>query len=426
MERPRNKIAIIGAGPGGLVTALFLAKKNIHTVVLDKDVFPRLKPCGDNITGDALRIINELDDTWLKQICADGVALPIDGVTVYSPDHNHLDIDFLPLYKDTLHHSCFAVPRNSFDGFLFERAKENSLIELIEDCCITKIERMPDGHLQISDRKGELILETEMLVVAAGSNSDIAGHLLNLNKPPQDVAVGVRAYFEGVVPFKKPNFCEVFITKELLPGGLYITPFADGTVNVNVVMRSDVVRKRNLNLSSLMMEMLQQHPVLSSRFANARMITKPQGSSLFLGTRKRKLSGDNFLLVGDSAGLIDLLSANGIPQTLLSAKFAAEEIEKCLGAGNFSSKALAAYDERVFRRIEGYLKMSGLLAPIWTNRLFLAISVAFLNHITRRFSRNDELRDLMYEKNIVRRLIKPSFYYRLIIGIKNSGSMRDS
>lgn len=421
----KNQIIIIGAGPAGITTALYLAKKQVRTIVVDKAAFPRHKVCGDNVTGNALRVLNELDPSWAKKLNKDKLSLSIDGLTAYAPNGHHFDIDFLPLEKNTDENSCYTIPRIDFDNFLVERARENPYIQVIENCSIAKIERLQTGGLQLKTKSEDIIIDADLVVFCTGSNANLVNELLPIKKEPKHVAVGVRAYFEGAKPHGKPNFCEVMITEKLLPGGIYITPFSNGMVNVNVVMRSDVVQKKNINLTALMLEILKEHPVLKDRFAHATMIGKPQGSSLFLGTKKRKLSGDNFLLVGDAAGLIDLLSANGIPQAMISAKIAAEEISKCIVAmpTNFSAAALAQYDVRVHKRLENYLKMSQLIAPFVANKFFLKLSVLSMNYIAKKFTKNDELRNIMYEKNLIRRLIKPTFYYRLFFGIKNTEAL---
>lgn len=132
------------------------------------------------------------------------------------------------------------------------------------------------------------------------------------------------------------------------------------------------------------------------------------------------------MLVGDAAGLIDLLSANGIPQAIISAKIAAEEIHKCIVVNDFSASALAQYDVRVHKRLENYLKMSQLVAPFVTNKFFLKLTVLLMNYLAKKFNKNDELRDIIYEKHLIRRLIKPSFYYKLFFGIKNSEALKYS
>ena len=87
---------------------------------------------------------------------------------------------------------------------------------------------------------------------------------------------------------------------------------------------------------------------------------------------------------------------------------------------DFSQKMLQEYDERVFDRVKNYLKMSRFVAPFLSSDIALNILLKSMNFIAKKYDRNDELRDLMYDNDAIKKLIKPKFYYKLFFGIKNS------
>jgi len=45
----KTAICIIGAGPAGAITSLFLSKMKIPHVIIDAAEFPRDKVCGDGL-----------------------------------------------------------------------------------------------------------------------------------------------------------------------------------------------------------------------------------------------------------------------------------------------------------------------------------------------------------------------------------------
>jgi flavin-dependent dehydrogenase len=61
-------VLILGAGPGGAATALFLAKENIPCIVVDKAVFPRDKICGDALSGKVVEILNRYDRSFVEKL----------------------------------------------------------------------------------------------------------------------------------------------------------------------------------------------------------------------------------------------------------------------------------------------------------------------------------------------------------------------
>lgn len=413
-------VCIVGAGPAGIATALFLAKQKISSYLVDKNTFPRPKPCADNITGNTIRILRELDPTFFKNIPIEEKILPIQGVKAHAPNGKKIILDFLPLEKDTELPSCYAIRREDLDYQLFQKAKENPYIQVCENFWVNDIKKDEQG-VYIRSKDGQKIA-SQLLVLASGSNDGLLPKLTGFETPAKHRAVGLRGYFEGVKGISL-QYCELYISPQLLPGGLYITPFADGKVNVNVVMRSDVVQKKKINLPQALQQTLESHPILKEKFANARPIGKFEGSSLLLGTHKRKLSGNRYVLVGDSAGLIDLLSANGLPQAMISAKLAAQQIAICMTSRDFSAASLEAYDQALFKRVDSYLKLSRMMAPFLKNRFFLWAIVMFMNFLAHKFERNEALRNLIYDPKIERTLQKPAFYYRLFFGLKNAESL---
>jgi flavin-dependent dehydrogenase len=45
----RYDLVVVGAGPGGSATAYYASRAGLRTVLLDRQDFPRDKPCGDGL-----------------------------------------------------------------------------------------------------------------------------------------------------------------------------------------------------------------------------------------------------------------------------------------------------------------------------------------------------------------------------------------
>ncbi len=422
MELIKTKVCIIGAGPGGLTTSLYLAKLGISSVVVDKDQFPRNKACGDNISGNTIRTLYEFDPAFVEKLKGKAQIVDLQGVIVYAPNGHQLEIDYLSLEKGTDLPSCYSIKRIDLDDYLINEAKKNEHIQVVEQFYVHQIDRLKHC-IRLYNKDRSVGIEAQLVIAATGSNGNIPEKLGAGKRKDKHYALGVRAYYENVKYPAGTHYSELFVTKKLMPGGLYITPLKDGLVNVNVGMRSDVVKKRQVNLVKLMEETLHEHPVLGGRFSQAKRVGKIEGSGLSLGTQKQPISGDRFMLVGDAAGLIDLLSANGIPQALASAKIAAEMASKCIAQNDFSAKALKNYDQRVYKRVEHYLKLGKMVAPLMGYPMFNWFTISLMNFITKKFNRNDQLRNLMYDNQVGKTLRKPSFYYKALFGVKNKEAL---
>lgn len=415
MSIQQPKITIIGAGPAGQIASLFLAKRGIPSLLIDKSAHPRSKPCADIVTGQAIRILHELDpDLPLDKAFTDAY-LPIHGTLLHAQNGKTLDIAFLPLNKLEHLPTCIAMPRMDFDNWLHNRIKLTPLIELKENTPITHWERNNDTHdWTLFNDKKEPIVRTKLLIIATGSAASLPFNIGHLTKEDRHFAVGVRGYFRNVGNEAFPNHAELFFHQKLMPGGFYIAPFKDGVANVNIVMRSDVVKHNKLNLNTLFREIIDLHPTLRERFQNAEQVGKLEGSALHLGTKKRNISGDGYMLAGDAGGLIDLISANGIPQAMISGKFAAEQAALAVEKNDFSANTLKDYDRKVFNKIDNDLKLGRILSPFLSHRFVLNTINKTLNFLASRKGAQTQLRSLLYTPNVVKTLLNPMFYWRLL------------
>jgi menaquinone-9 beta-reductase len=408
-------ITIIGAGPAGQIASLFLAKRGIASLLVDKSAHPRLKPCADVVTGQAIRILHELDANLPLDKAFTDKYLPINGTLLHTPNGKTLDIDFLPLNKLEHLPTCIAMPRMDFDNWLHEKIKLSSLIELKENTAITNWERNDTtNEWTLFDHKKEPIIKTKLLIIATGSTASLPFTVGHLTKEDKHFAIGVRGYFRNVGNTNFPNHAELFFHRKLMPGGFYIAPFKDGVANVNIVMRSDVVKHNKLNLNALFWEAIELHPTLRERFKGAEQVGKLEGSALHLGTKKRKISGDGYMLAGDAGGLIDLISANGIPQAMISGKFAAEQAAIALEKNDFSAASLKEYDRKVFNKIDNDLKLGRMMSPFLSNNFVLTMITKTLDFLAGRKGAQAQLRSLLYTPNVVKTLLNPMFYWRLL------------
>jgi flavin-dependent dehydrogenase len=121
-------VLILGAGPGGAATALFLAKENIPCIVVDKAVFPRDKICGDALSGKVVEILNRYDRSFVEKLSLDPIQLNCWGVTFVAPNLEELSIPFRNKPKKTDEKReiapGFITKRYDFDHFMVNEVKK--------------------------------------------------------------------------------------------------------------------------------------------------------------------------------------------------------------------------------------------------------------------------------------------------------------
>ncbi|WP_205511797.1 NAD(P)/FAD-dependent oxidoreductase [Longitalea arenae] len=407
-------VCIIGAGPAGAAAALQLQQLHIPCVVVDKAVFPRDKICGDGLSGKVLTALNRIDPEMGKRLCALQEKEGSWGVTFTAPSRDALDIAYQPGYNSQAKEGIpagFVCKRIHFDNFLVSEMKRCPGIQLFEGRSIDAYTLQEDGYL-LADATGEFLVKAKLIIVANGAHSPFTKEPGGIYMEPQHYCAGIRAYYKGVTGLSADGFIELHFLRSLLPGYFWIFPLPNGEANIGISILSSVVRKRKLNLKKLLQEIITSDPVLKQRFTHAEGVSAVEGYGLPLGSKKRKISGERYMLAGDAGYLIDPFTGEGIGNALYSGRIAARQAAACLQANDFSAACMKAYDDEVYRVLGPELRLSTKLQK-------LARRTWLFNFLMKTAMRNKQLRELMscmfYEIDVRKKLAQPSFYVKMLL-----------
>jgi geranylgeranyl reductase family protein len=412
-QRIESSVIIIGAGPAGAATSIFLSKVGIKHIILDKEKFPRDKVCGDACSGKTALVLKRANPAWLEEIQNhEEQFTPSYGITFVAPNGKPLDIPFTATRTPETKAPGFTVTRMVFDNYLFGKIP-SPYATVYENALIKKIERS-SGTVKVTFTKDETEYELRgNVIVGADGDKGITGKTFtNAEENPKAYAVGLRAYYEGVTGMHKDNFIELHFLPEVLPGYFWIFPLPNGLANIGVGILSETVRKKKINLREQMLSAIQTNPNIKDRFSNAKLIGKIQGWGLPMATNRQPISGDNFILTGDAASLIDPFSGEGIGNALYSGMLAADAIKQATEQQDYSAPFFnKAYDDIVWQRLGDEFRISSTLQKLckypWlfnfvVNKAYKSPSLK--NTISCMFTDMD-LRD---------QLGKPSFYFNIL------------
>lgn len=407
-----TSVCIIGAGPGGATAALQLDRLGIPCVVVDKAVFPRDKVCGDGLSGKVITALEKIDTDIAARLRAFAEKEDSWGVTFVSPGRQGMDVPYKPNYNKQADQPLgFVCKRIHFDNFMVDELKRSPNVQLFEGVTIDKYSLDDDGYT-VRNAAGDFVVKAKLLIVANGAHSSFTKDVAGIRMEPKYYAAGIRAYYKGVKGTHEDSFIELHFLKNLLPGYLWIFPLPNGEANVGMDMLSDAVRDRKVNLKQLLTDTLKQDPVFAERFRDAEMTSSLDGYGLPLGSKKRRLSGNRYMLIGDAAFIIDPFTGEGIGNAMYCGAIAAKQAAACLEADDFGEEIMMAYDENVYRVLGPELKLSYKLQQLVKYpRLF--------NWLMKMGMRNKQLRDVIssmfYEVDLRKKLTKPSFYVKLLL-----------
>lgn len=405
MAQQTFDVVIVGAGPAGSACAIKLSESGLRVALLDKASFPRDKTCGDALSVDVINQLVMLSENLAEDFKKMEDKIASYGVKIFSPDHNHIDIPFI--YKGKKSHGYIST-RLSFDNLLFTHAKKSSGVTVFENCSVTNVQVSAENTI-VTTSIGTF--EAAMVLGADGAHSVVSKHLGDIKVEKNHYSAGLRVYYENVASFHDENFIELHFFKDILPGYLWIFPLADNKANIGIGMLSSTVSKKKVNLKDTLTTLLKTHPHLVERFKDARPLETIKGYGLPLGSKKRNISGERFLLLGDAAALIDPFSGEGIANAIRSGRVAADHLVNCFAKKDFSAAFNKGYDKEIYRRMWNEFKISRTLQRVVQYpRLFnFVIKKARQSKYLQQFL-IEALAEVEKKKKI---LLKPAFYFRM-------------
>ena len=161
---------------------------------------------------------------------------------------------------------------------------------------------------------------------------------------PQIFALGVKEIWETKKPLTEIIHTMGWPLPRDVFGGSFMYPMADNTVALGLVVGLDYPQ-RALDVHGLLQK-LKTHPLFRQYLEGGEMVewgakTIPEGGFYALPSRRH---GNGVVILGDSAGFVDVPSLKGIHYAMQSGIFAARAIYDALKANDTSATKLAAYD----------------------------------------------------------------------------------
>ncbi|MEM8602442.1 MAG: geranylgeranyl reductase family protein [Cyanobacteria bacterium P01_H01_bin.121] len=302
---------VVGAGPAGAATAYHLAKQGRSVVVLEKESLPRYKACGGGISPQIAKwfdfsfepvIVGRIDQFQFTWKLEDPVKAVIDTSE--------------PMW---------LIERQSFDHYLVEQAQQCGAV--FKDATPATGITFHGDQWDVSTPAGTLT--ARYLVAADGATGPTAAWLGEKGRKTRT------AYVVEIpkIPTKEASH-QGHVEFGLLKNGyIWAFPKQSGWTISAAVFRGGEPK----NLPAILKQYIQY---LGGDPQQAQFHT----TQLYAWDGDRPLHKQQALLVGETAGLVDPFSGEGVRPALLSGTRAAEAINAALAGDR---QALAEYTNRL-------------------------------------------------------------------------------
>jgi geranylgeranyl reductase family protein len=337
----RYDLVVVGAGPGGSATAHYASKAGVRTLLLDRQEFPRDKPCGDGLMPHAASEVSLMGlGDWLDE-SHHGTFL---GFSIYT------ETAFLRQgVPPSLHGPRgYVARREETDAKLLERAV-GAGAEFCAGVRATKLLRSPAGAvtgLGATSGGEDLRFEAPVVVVADG----VGGFAGNGMKAHQN-AVARRQYFRGVGGPNQQDL-HVFITKDMNEKGAgygWVFYFGDGRANVGAGVSTKVLERTGRNLKDFFDRFLEE-PLVAEWLQDAEPEGPAKSWSLKMGMWGAKRYAQGVMMVGDAGNMVHPISGEGVGYALESGRLAASWVHEAHARRDFSASTLSGYERQLFKQ----------------------------------------------------------------------------
>jgi menaquinone-9 beta-reductase len=345
----RADLIVVGAGPGGSATAYHAARTGLSVLLLDRQEFPRDKPCGDGLMPHAAEEISLMGlGDWLDEPHHG----KFSGFSIYT------QTAFLrQKVPPTLHgpHG-YVAPRRETDSRLLVRAREAGA-DFRGGVRATRLLRTPAGSVTgvEATSNGETLFYEAPVVVAADGVGGFAGEGMKARQN----AVARRQYFENVSGPNKEDL-HVFITKDMNEHGAgygWVFYFGDGRANVGAGVSTKTLERTGRNLKDFFDRFLEE-PELTYWLKDAEPEGPARSWSLKMGMWGAKRHAQGLMTVGDAASMIHPISGEGVGYAIECGRLAAAWAHEARAKGDYSAATLSGY-ERQLRRKRAREHLSG-------------------------------------------------------------------
>ncbi len=306
MEKTGYDLIVVGAGPAGSACSITAARAGMRVLLLDKDVFPRQKVCGEFVSPESLRLLE-----WLLRGEQFRGQPEVGRARIFS-GRAVAGLLIAPPAR--------SIPRFQLDAALLNAAR-NTGVEALENVTIRDVEQGATFRVT----SGDQTFVARAVVNAAGRWSQLTQHAVGKDSAKW---IGIKGHFQEANP--SPSVDLYFFDG----GYCGVQPVGADTVNACAMIHANAARSLE--------EVFSLQPELYRRSRDWKPVF-PAITTSPLYFRAPQTESRGMLLAGDAAAFIDPFAGDGISLALHSGTLAAESLQPFLQGGCGLQQAAQEY-----------------------------------------------------------------------------------
>lgn len=327
--RPAAEVIVIGGGPAGSVAARTLAERGVRTLLLDRKMFPRDKPCGGGVRYSVLRRFPDLAAHLRTKVALH----EIRKVHMVSPGGAAVVADLeAPLY--------LTFRRLEFDAALLQCARQAG-VEVIEGARVSDVTWAADT-VSVSCIDGRRFAAG--LVIGADGVNSVVARAAGLTRGFADEELALDTMEEtprADLDIADPESMYVAYGYKGRPGYGYVFPkrhHVDAGIGYVLSFFKQALHGEPWDHHRAFLEEVRERGIVrgGSRRENFKSYRLPLGGPL------ARTWGDRILVCGDAGGFVNAYTGEGIYYAMVTGQHAGRTAAQALAA--LDSGTLAGYE----------------------------------------------------------------------------------
>ncbi len=364
-----KRIIIIGGGLSGLTLAIYLARKGLQSLIIEKEAYPKHKVCGEYISNEVVPFLRSIE-CYPEKFSPPQIQRFQLSSTKGMVAEAKLDL------------GGFGISRYALDFFLYEQAIKLG-VDFKLNCSVEEVTSWGDKFLVKC--YGE-IMEADLVVGAHGKRSKLDAKLKREFISSRSPYVGVKYHLKSDHPR------DLIGLHNFIGGYCGISQVENDIVNMCYLVQRDKLRASG-SIEQLEKNILAGNPILADILTNSEKLYDKPLVINEVSFRPKKPVENNMLMIGDAAGMIAPLCGNGMAMAIHSAKILGDNIiTYCKTPGVSQKDLFENYTQQWNKTFLARLRRGRILQGLFGNHFVSQLSIQLALHA----------------KPIVRQMIKSS------------------
>lgn len=334
--RSQHRVVIIGGGPAGSCTAMFLKQLGIQSIIIEKEEFPRYH-IGESFTGETGGQLRKLGMGAVLEKFEYLVKHGTEVVGAGGKNSFYIPVrDRLGPNQSQRPATTWQARRSVFDKLLLDTAVERGVETFKGQATGVRMEGNLLRAVQCKNAAGEDVeLFGDVVIDASGQNTFLAnkGVIGPKGRGNYDKQVAIFIQVTGAIRGvgangDRPDDTIIFYREK--NHWAWFIPIDKEVVSIGIIVPGEYFSSKKMSKEAFAREELYKiNPELTRRVQNVEFVEEGKGASNY-SYNVQNWTGKNYLCVGDSHRFIDPIFSLGLLFATKEAEYAAAAVKDYL------------------------------------------------------------------------------------------------